>query len=509
MEYLSGEPLPEGSKFIVADPNITINEKEEDNQPVYLVENISGKVEIFLELPIFRFEQNKEGLATVYAYNPQALSGAIEIPSKCTIGNTVCDVVAIGEEAFTMSNITSVTIPECVEAIEGAAFGGCSSLTSITLPKMLTYIGETAFMMSGICSITIPKDVSIVEENAFFLCSNLKTIYVQQKAKINDEANPLFDKAYVPEGCKVIFLGEDERIMYNINQNYIFNGEYEGSMAMPTFPGDQKNLNVSLNRTFIPYVYSTIILPFEINNADECGEFYTFNGVKYDKSLGQWVADVELVTKPQANTPYLFKASTPLPEFTNGLTTIKATPSSLSTTYGNWTLTGTYQYKQWKDGASNVYGFAGEPSTDEDGNDIEIGEFVQAGAGASINPFRCYLEHKGDGLSKRNTNLPESIIVRVVQPDETESIEQPETTEPSEIITPVAEISEQISAKAWSYNRTIYIESQPGTDYQIIDLSGRVIKIGVTHSTREEITLNRNAGIVIVNINGKSFKVNL
>ena len=499
LAYTSSEPLPDGSKLIADDNNITITEQENG----YLVSNITGNAEIILELPIFSFQSIGPNMAAVNAYKPQSLSGVIEIPSTCTINNENYDVKAIGERAFIMSGITSVTIPEGFEAILQAAFGMCYALSSVTLPESLTFISDNAFRMSGISSITIPKKVTTVGANAFTDCSNLKTIYVQQ------DPNPLLANAGVPEGCKVIFLGEDERIMYNINQNYIFNGEYEGSLAMSTFPGDRKNQNVSLKRTFIPGVYSTIILPFEINNADECGEFYTFKGVNYDKTLGQWVADVELVTKPQANTPYLFKASTPLPEFTNGLTTIKATPSSLSITNGNWTLTGTYQYKQWKDGASNVYGFAGEPSTDAEGNDIEIGEFVQAGAGASINPFRCYLEHKGDGLSKRNTNLPKSIIVRVVQPDETESIEQPETTEPTEIITPVAEISEQISAKAWSYNGTIYIESQPGTDYQIIDLSGRVIKTGVTHSTREEITLNRNAGIVIVNINGKSFKVNL
>ena len=41
----------------------------------------------------------------------------------------------------------------------------------------------------------------------------------------------------------------------------------------------------------------------------------------------------------------------------------------------------------------------------------------------------------------------------------------------------------------------------------MIDLAGRTLKNGVTNSTREEITLSRPAGIVIVRIGGKTFKI--
>ena len=45
-------------------------------------------------------------------------------------------------------------------------------------------------------------------------------------------------------------------------------------------------------------------------------------------------------------------------------------------------------------------------------------------------------------------------------------------------------------------------------NYQIIDLSGRLLKKALMQGNREEITLNRNnSGVVIVRIDNKSYKV--
>ena len=75
--------------------------------------------------------------------------------------------------------------------------------------------------------------------------------------------------------------------------------------------------------------------------------------------------------------------------------------------------------------------------------------------------------------------------------------------------TPVSEISSNNgSAKVWSYNHTLYIESAADTKYKILDLNGRTIATSTTKSTKEEIQLNHN-GIVIVLIDGKAFKVSV
>lgn len=72
--------------------------------------------------------------------------------------------------------------------------------------------------------------------------------------------------------------------------------------------------------------------------------------------------------------------------------------------------------------------------------------------------------------------------------------------------TPVANINSENVAKIWSNDGVIYIETLPDTDYQIIDLSGRVIKSSSTTATREEINLNRK-GVFLVIVNGNSYKV--
>ena len=74
--------------------------------------------------------------------------------------------------------------------------------------------------------------------------------------------------------------------------------------------------------------------------------------------------------------------------------------------------------------------------------------------------------------------------------------------------TPVSTITNTPSVKVWSSNRTIFIESAPGTKYTIIDLNGRTLKSSATSSSKEGIRLNQS-GIVVVIINGESHKLAL
>jgi len=83
-------------------------------------------------------------------------------------------------------------------------------------------------------------------------------------------------------------------------------------------------------------------------------------------------------------------------------------------------------------------------------------------------------------------------------------IEAHEEPEP----TPVSEVIDLLDGiRVWSYEKTIFIESQPDTDYQIFDINGRLIQKGTTRSDREEIFINRTTGIAIVRIGERSFKV--
>ena len=54
-------------------------------------------------------------------------------------------VTSIDDNAFSTSNIVSITIPNSVTSIGNYAFYGCSSLTSITIPNSVTSIRGSAF----------------------------------------------------------------------------------------------------------------------------------------------------------------------------------------------------------------------------------------------------------------------------------------------------------------------------------------------------------------------------
>ena len=78
------------------------------------------------------------------------------------------------------SNISGTcTIKDGTRLIGGRAFGGCSLLTSITIPNSVTSIGSSAFYgCSGLRSITIPNSVTSIGESAFVHCESLPSITI-------------------------------------------------------------------------------------------------------------------------------------------------------------------------------------------------------------------------------------------------------------------------------------------------------------------------------------------
>ena len=209
------------------------------------------------------------------------------------------------------------------------------------------------------------------------------------------------------------------------------------------------------------------------------------------------------VTNIQANTPYIFSPSEDIAKsITFNNITLVPNSEILPNGTNGWQLNGVYSKKIWEQDSDDEYGFAGQEA-----EGIQVGEFVLAGEGASADPMRCYLTYTGTGnpfsTAKAATVLPDRI--RVVFPGENNE-ETTDPEDPDEVITPVSSVSEPDEIKVWSFGGTVFIEAQPDMDYTIIDLTGRVIKKGATHSTREEVSLNAK-GIVIVRIANKSFKI--
>ncbi|HBL40068.1 MAG TPA: hypothetical protein DDY98_00240 [Ruminococcaceae bacterium] len=97
------------------------------------------------------FELNNDGESYSVSDCDESASGALIIPS------TYCG--------------------KPVTSIGYGAFGGCTGLTSITIPSSVTSIGECAFGgCTGLTSVTIPNSVTNIESAAFYGCSSLSLI---------------------------------------------------------------------------------------------------------------------------------------------------------------------------------------------------------------------------------------------------------------------------------------------------------------------------------------------
>ncbi|MBO4463622.1 MAG: leucine-rich repeat domain-containing protein [Prevotella sp.] len=175
----------------------------------------------------FSFDFEVDGI--YYGYNPdsqtayvtrgdQDYSGSIIIPASVTFNGRTLNVVGIADKAFKNNrNLISVTVPEGVTYIGDAAFCGCSSLASISLPNSLSSIGyswdrcegafygcrslksifipdaiksivEKTFRKCGLESIIIGKGVEEIKDYAFDACTNMKTVIIPSNVAIIGES---------------------------------------------------------------------------------------------------------------------------------------------------------------------------------------------------------------------------------------------------------------------------------------------------------------------------------
>ena len=192
---------------------------------------------------------------------------------------------------------------------------------------------------------------------------------------------------------------------------------------------------VSFSRDYTEDIATTICLPFSISNL-LVGNLFKFVDVTYNIQEG-WIATMEeieidnegnLDIETEAGKPYLF-----LPFYTGTWSFVGRVPDDISpvagaTTSGDWTFHGTYSRKDYGDEgfSGNVFGFAGKNGKATDGvTDVEAGQFVKAGNGAYILPFRAYLTYSGSNTALhapgRGTAeipaIPDRIKVRLLSSD--------------------------------------------------------------------------------------------
>ncbi|MBQ3657358.1 MAG: hypothetical protein II956_11020 [Bacteroidales bacterium] len=369
-----------------------------------------------------------------------------------------------------------------------------------------TYSGCT----NAIGTVTIYDDINLVDASSIKDFANV--VYMHGETDVTDNKSDYFaiDEAgdHRVINLKVTTIGA----LTIKGKTAEINGAYTKDETPVTLANDIEVNSITIDRTFQIGVTSTIILPFGVESGKYSGgTFYEFTSVDYKD--GKWVASMTKVTgKIEAHKPYLFVPSSDKLTITGGVKLEATTAEEYSDVKGDWTFKGVFKVKKWKTSVRRDYFFASTSGTSTAGDAISAGDFVRVGNNCGLNPLRCYLSYSGSdaALSKADKQLPSSIEVRLI--DEVASVVEPNdnpSDNDGDIETPVSEIIPNSGVKVWSFDKTIFIESQSGTDYTLVDLSGRTLKKGVTNSTREEVTLgSRTAGIVIVKVGKQTFKIN-
>ena len=190
-----------------------------------VVQNLEEGIDVFTRLADGRW---KDDFGCIYDKDKKMLLYAPKNLVQHSIPN---GVTSIGREPFSGTSLVSiympdsvtdrwndtslvpihildgVTFPDGVNFIDGGAFLGCTSLSSIHIPDSVTSIGEYAFLgCTSLSSIHIPDGVTYIGERAFLGCTSLSSIHIPDGVTyIGQEAFSgctSLSSIHIPDGVK-------------------------------------------------------------------------------------------------------------------------------------------------------------------------------------------------------------------------------------------------------------------------------------------------------------------
>jgi hypothetical protein len=134
------------------------------------------------------------------------------VPQPLSFGAIVLQDLAefqsLGQYGFRNNVIvTSVTLPEGVQALPESFFYGCRNLRSVSLPQSMSVIGAHAFFgCTSLQSVALPRELESIGEYAFSGCDALEHIRIPGGVKTIGTAafrncSNLMQVETAPDGC--------------------------------------------------------------------------------------------------------------------------------------------------------------------------------------------------------------------------------------------------------------------------------------------------------------------
>lgn len=207
----------------------------------------------------------------------------------------------------------------------------------------------------------------------------------------------------------------------------VIDGDYTGADAVEIAEDIQVN-EVVFNRKFEVGKMSTIMLPFAIDTSKvKGGTFYKFKRIAEEDGARRVKISRILTKELGANTPYLVMPTASNLVFEGNVTFNTETAPIEELISNSWEFRGTAAYTEF-DGHPDfgrVWGFAAQAQ-----KGVTVGQFVKAGKGVFINPFRAYLVEPQVALAKSlgesagfaNSSFANEISVEIV--DENDNVIQ-------------------------------------------------------------------------------------
>ena len=317
------------------------------------------------------------------------------------------------------SEIEKVIVGDDVTYIGSYAFAYCTALTSVSLPASVTALGNYVCYSSNVARIDIPSTTAATIGTGGF------------------DACPAGLQIAVPSTLLGTYQTATNWSAYAAKMVGVLDDAHDFNTDVDTPTGSYE-----YSRVFKEGVAATLCLPFAVSygQISPYGKVYTFAGV--DKTTEPtWTVvmqetnkttDALTAYKPYLFMPYIFTSKgTDLPiTFHGNVSTLSIAGTDTwqedSYTGSFWSFQGVTYYYVWNEGHENlgkIYGFAAQ-NYDGDGYTVTPGDFVKAAAGASIAPFRAFLQYTPapSNAPRRgvadNEVLPSRLSVRLVNADD-------------------------------------------------------------------------------------------